>query len=270
MKCKVNSQRGASLSFALMLFLVCAVVGAIVLSAGMAAAGRVAKLAEADQRYYSVMSAAKLFQSEFGEKKVTVDRIKSYTHEVSTVLSDSFVYGDESVTDTDVAYSVKIDGGTAQSSINVASISDMLQYFACKLVMGNAASLEDAWSYSTVQEIPESETVSRELTISVDGKPELEVKAVATLLDGGYIQIDFSNTYKGKPAKDVNVFTVRAIMTPDFETPDMKTVSSSGDTTTSKVGNTTTETVKTQITETKTTSVTWRIGELNVLRSDKA
>ena len=60
LKRKLNSQRGASLTFALLLFLVCAVVGSAVLVAGTAAAGRMSKIAEMDQRYYSVNSAARL------------------------------------------------------------------------------------------------------------------------------------------------------------------------------------------------------------------
>ena len=59
-KNKLNSQRGASLTFALLLFLVCAVVGSAVLVAGTAASGRMSRIAEMDQRYYSVNSAARL------------------------------------------------------------------------------------------------------------------------------------------------------------------------------------------------------------------
>lgn len=57
---KLKSSRGASLMMALLLFLTCAVVGSAVLTAGTAASGRMAKIAESDQRYYSVNSAANL------------------------------------------------------------------------------------------------------------------------------------------------------------------------------------------------------------------
>jgi len=59
-KNKIRSRRGASLTFALLLFLVCAVVGSVVLVAGTAASGRMSQIAEMDQRYYSVNSAARL------------------------------------------------------------------------------------------------------------------------------------------------------------------------------------------------------------------
>ena len=60
LKQKLKSQTGASITFALLLFLVCAVVGSAVLVAGTAAAGRMSKIAEMDQRYYAVNSAASL------------------------------------------------------------------------------------------------------------------------------------------------------------------------------------------------------------------
>ena len=79
-KKKLNSQRGASLTFALLLFLVCAVVGSVVLVAGTAASGRLAgngkansvgTLAETEQRYYAVNAAAELMQTELTSGKTT-------------------------------------------------------------------------------------------------------------------------------------------------------------------------------------------------------
>ena len=59
---KLRSERGASITYALLLFLVCAVVGAVVLVAATSASGRLSGLAETDQRYYSVTSAAELIR----------------------------------------------------------------------------------------------------------------------------------------------------------------------------------------------------------------
>ncbi len=61
-KNKLNNRKGASITWALLIFLVCAVVGSAVLVAGTAAAGRMSKLAENDQRYYAVTSAAGLLR----------------------------------------------------------------------------------------------------------------------------------------------------------------------------------------------------------------
>lgn len=85
-KKKLKSEAGASVTFALLLFLVCAVVGSVVLTAGSAAAGRLANLAKMDQQYYSVISAAGLLQKDTEEKTVTVVRT-SITETVTTYNS---------------------------------------------------------------------------------------------------------------------------------------------------------------------------------------
>ena len=69
---KLGSDAGASITFALLLFLVCAMVSAVVLVAATTAAGRMASIAEADQRYYAVTSAAELIRDAVSDKTVTV------------------------------------------------------------------------------------------------------------------------------------------------------------------------------------------------------
>ena len=71
-KNKICSESGASITFALLLFLVCAVTGSLILVAGTAAAGRMSHTAKMDQQYYSVTSAAGLLQQLIEEKSVTV------------------------------------------------------------------------------------------------------------------------------------------------------------------------------------------------------
>ncbi len=57
---KLNSRKGASITFALLLFLVCAVLSSVIIVAATAASGRMSRIAESDQRYYAVTSAAEL------------------------------------------------------------------------------------------------------------------------------------------------------------------------------------------------------------------
>ena len=77
---KLNTDRGASIAMALLLFLVCAAIGASLVTAGSAASGRLSAMQEMDQRYYSVTSAAELVRDvickepvEFYQKKITVE-----------------------------------------------------------------------------------------------------------------------------------------------------------------------------------------------------
>ena len=71
-KNKICSESGASITFALLLFLVCAVTGALILVASTAASGRMSHTAKMDQQYYSVTSAAGLLQEVIEDKTVTV------------------------------------------------------------------------------------------------------------------------------------------------------------------------------------------------------
>ena len=79
LKQKLKSQAGASITFALLLFLVCAVVGSVVLTAGTAAAGRMSELAKMDQRYYSVTSAAQLLRDTIDGESVVLEQINTHT-----------------------------------------------------------------------------------------------------------------------------------------------------------------------------------------------
>lgn len=72
MKNKIRSQRGASITFALLLFLVCAIISSIVIVAATAVGGRASKMAELDQRYYAVNSAAELLRDVLEQQTVTV------------------------------------------------------------------------------------------------------------------------------------------------------------------------------------------------------
>jgi hypothetical protein len=67
---KLKDQSGASITYALLLFLVCAVVSSVVLAAGTAASGRMSKAVETDQRYYSVASTAELLLDLYDGAKI--------------------------------------------------------------------------------------------------------------------------------------------------------------------------------------------------------
>jgi len=109
---KLKSQTGASLSLALLLFLVCAAVGSVVLTAGTGAAGRLSRMAETDQRYYAVTSAARVFNDllENDETAVTLERVKSVTDTVITKYNadGSIIDGYPSKTDGTPVYSARI------------------------------------------------------------------------------------------------------------------------------------------------------------------
>ena len=83
---KMKSNSGATILFALLVFLVCAVIGSVVLSAGTAASGRFSKTAESDRRYYAVESAARLLEGVFDGKTITISRAEKETKVINYQL----------------------------------------------------------------------------------------------------------------------------------------------------------------------------------------
>lgn len=75
-KNKIQSDRGASITFALLLFLVCAILSSVIIVAATTAAGRMSGMRETDQRYYAAIGAAKSLQEVFDGAQVDV----SYDH----------------------------------------------------------------------------------------------------------------------------------------------------------------------------------------------
>ena len=73
LKNKIKSQRGASITFALLLFLVCAVISGVVIVAATAAAGRMSNQDEMDERYYAVTAAASRLNDIFNGREVIIN-----------------------------------------------------------------------------------------------------------------------------------------------------------------------------------------------------
>lgn len=71
---KLKSRRGASITYALLIFLICAVASSIVIVAGSAASGRMANVPQSDQRYYAVTSAAELLKGEIDGQTVVITK----------------------------------------------------------------------------------------------------------------------------------------------------------------------------------------------------
>lgn len=94
-RAKLRSRRGASITFALLIFLVCAVVSSVVVVAGSAAGGRMSQLAASDQRYYAVTSAAGLLRDVFDGQTVRVATNKA-DGTMSTGTDDDGILADAS------------------------------------------------------------------------------------------------------------------------------------------------------------------------------
>ena len=127
-KSKLRSQTGASITFALLLFLVCAVLSSVILVAATTAAGRMAGIAETDQRYYAVTSAAEAFKDLISDKTVTVLTIDDEELFFEMAPRD-IVYQTQATSDTDktllkTIFETCTDSSPASLCLNALSSDD--------------------------------------------------------------------------------------------------------------------------------------------------
>ena len=148
---KLKSNNGASISISLLLFLVCAVIGAVVLTAATASAGRLSDLAEMDQRYYSVSSAAELLKNQLCNKPVTIIRTQITEKKTRLTYTDGGTVTSEALDDS-VNYKTKINGfDEIVSPVTTISTSNMgfLTLRAVKLLYGtNNCNTAEAMNYN--------------------------------------------------------------------------------------------------------------------------
>lgn len=89
---KLKSDSGASLVFALLVFLLCALTGTVALTAAASNAGRYTHL-EAEQReYFSVASALELLQGQLDKRDSVTVKVKCESTETWQYIYDSGVY----------------------------------------------------------------------------------------------------------------------------------------------------------------------------------
>ncbi len=100
-KKKLTSQTGASITFALLLFLVCAVVSSVVLAAATAASGRISGSVSSDQRYYSVTSAVQLLKKNLdGKSTKIVFTDANNDQKLNEDEKNTAVFGDQTAANT--------------------------------------------------------------------------------------------------------------------------------------------------------------------------
>ncbi len=120
---KIRSKSGASITFALLLFLVCAILSAVILVVGTTSAGRMSGLAETDQRYYTVNSAAQLITDGLDGKTISMFKIGDKYYRFYKPMNK--------VTESDITTANEVTVGE-NSEIRASSFSDCVlnAYFA--------------------------------------------------------------------------------------------------------------------------------------------
>ena len=132
-RAKLKDNTGASITYALLLFLVCAVVGSVVLAAGTAAAGRMSQSVETDQRYYAVSSAASVLKKELDNKDASV----GFTVNAEGVRSFSSFKGSRSTFSDSIPASLNMSITDYASAVATGIMSAGTQPVVLDLVLPN-------------------------------------------------------------------------------------------------------------------------------------
>ena len=280
----LRSRTGASITFALLLFLVCAVVGALVLTAGSAAAGRVSNLAQSDQRYYSVSSAAGLLAQELSGKTVKIVQERAVTTEVTTIYKvDLGSTGSvvtpvgESTTTREASYKTKVNdflitndlssydpnldvGGTALSAEAQASF---LNARTAILLFGkDGGEIMCCNDRAMRASMKKGSEQSGELALYHSiSEADDEADDQLTVTGKYYVQSDGTMIFTLTNQGDANErYSLRITLTPTInETQSDKTTE---DTSRSYTDNGYTETVTTVTTTVKTSEITWAVSSV--------
>ena len=143
---KLKSEEGASLSFALLLFLVCATAGGVILAAGTTASGRFSELSKMDQRFYGVASAATLLEKELSGKTVSIVRTKVLKKEETISVAPEGI--SNTVYKNTLKYSTNINS-TGVGEIERVSNNDSTPVVAS----GEGSTFPDVMSFLTGQAV---------------------------------------------------------------------------------------------------------------------
>ena len=134
---KLRSRAGASITFALLLFLVCAVLCSVILAAATASAGRMSSIAETDQRYYAVTSASELLNDLIGDKKVSIVKVttswSTKWYEDGSLKSSSDNHNGTGAKNPEVREYIVVDKNAAEILANVNSYLIPANMFRSKI-----------------------------------------------------------------------------------------------------------------------------------------
>lgn len=253
---KLKSDKGASIMVALLLFLVCAAVGAVILAAATASSGRMSQLSEMDQRYYSVSSAAELLAKKLCGPEVRIERSKK-----TTTVSTLSISGLTVTSDTQPAvttYTTTVNGNP------LSNTTDGLSFLSTRAVLllyggnlsasgGNSALNTDAamnYTFSSADESGGDFSIKHGSTHS-----DLDVKDIHwTMKSDGTLEFKISSD-----GDQNNKYTVVLTLLPEIDEQSV-TLDSEPETKQETVGGVTKTTTTKETVTTKTSTIKWKVG----------
>lgn len=275
---KLRSRKGASLTFALLAFLVCAVISAVLLASASAAAGRLSGLAEADQRYYAVTSAAQLFCDELekGIQEVPEYSIEWSKTEITDLKEIVTIKTDEGYisyttdkTPSDGSPSYEFSYNSDPTSPSASFLTKAAMYLAFGDKAEDASTYGDNFAeyafkkedeFAAQRTFPKMWKFTIEESSNTNDYAGLKVDACATMSSKGHILIEFTNHQDAgsAPPFSVNVELVPSGFRDGIEesvTPWTMTENKSDETYDSV-------TITTKKTTTRSVNIGWTIGSV--------
>ena len=289
---KLRSRKGASLTFALLAFLVCAVISAVLLASASAAAGRLSGLAAADRRYYAVTSAAQLFSDFLSEKKDGVTINNTFTIERSETaktartitytpdLSGGYMAGSWIPLDTTSddeykpSYTFRLLKPDPEDPKKMKVVdpgktldvfmSEVSMYYLFGASIYTASSNVDLVKTEFGSGHTKAFPKTWDMTLTVGSEAGLTVDVKAELQENGTLEITFSNKPKDDADKDIysEVLVLRPGLVDNTANPTVKKEVKYTTAPASEGGGAYTETEKTTTTTTRSTTLTWMVSEI--------
>ena len=195
---KLKDRKGASITFALLIFLVCSIVSIVAIVASTTASGRLKNIPEIDRRYYAVSSAAELLSSTLdgGAVSVKVDTITTQKRDL-----EGKEVGDVSDPTTQTNY---YDGNVIEDP-TLESVANTQETAAAYSLLMNAATklVAPGTTYPASEKL--SLTASASLTLpGIDAAAALEPLSVTI-----YEELEKTGTltfYVSRPVDDKNAY----------------------------------------------------------------
>ena len=200
---KLKDRKGASITFALLIFLVCSIVSIVVIVASTTASGRLKNIPEIDRRYYAVSSAAELLSSTLdgGAVSVKVDTITTQKCDL-----EGKAVGDTPAPTTTQTY--YYDGNIIENPSLTPVNGDPTDY---SLLMNAATKLMTADTTDTYlarEKLSLTASAKTGLTLpGIDAAAALEPLSVTI-----YEELEKTGTltfYVSRPVDDKNAYTLR-------------------------------------------------------------
>ncbi len=287
---KLRSSKGASITFALLAFLVCAMVSAVLLAAASASSGRLSDIAQMDQRYYAVTSAAQLFCESMDGTGYSIER----SWELTTSSSRGYALRDGKMVPTgpyskpikvDEDFGLKIktanDGSvlydSSKTETSAPQGASILSDAALWYVFGSNYDKDKDLMVKNCFQYDEGVTPYRPGSVASEwdykaeftGYSFLDVDIKLELKQNGNIIITFTN-HQEDSANPVDPFsvvvTMKASIEDNFDSPNVSEISrvKNGTFLTDDNGvlQSYTEELTTDKTETKTTTITWQVSDV--------